>query len=118
MPELWVPGAQGPSVEDFVGRLHRTIEEFAEARGLSAASVQVLLHDGTTWPVHAIHPRPGLGFLTICPYPEDGEPWVPGGPEGEHTPEELIVPVGSIVRITIGVPEEKRGRFGFALPEQ
>jgi hypothetical protein len=114
MPELWVPGATGPSVEDFVARLHRSIEEFLEARGLSSATVEVLLHDGTTWPVHAIYARPGYGFLTICPYSEEGEQSASGGPQ---TPEELIVPIGSIVRITLGPPEEKRGRFGFTLPE-
>ena len=118
MPELWVPGATGPSVEDFVARLHRSIEEFLEARGLPSASVEVLLHDGTVCAVHAIHPRPGYGFLTLCPYPEDtDQPWPDSGAGGACTPEELIVPIGSIVRITLGAHEEKRARFGFSPPE-
>jgi len=116
MPELWVPGATGPSVEDFVARLHRSIEEFLESRGMPSAAVEVLLHDGSVWPVHQIHPRPGYGFLTLCPYPEEAEqPW-PGESDGTCTPEELIVPIGSIVRITLGAPEAKRAGFGFSLP--
>ena len=35
MPELWVPGAAGPSLEDFVARLHKTIESFAARFGFS-----------------------------------------------------------------------------------
>lgn len=119
MPELWVPGAAGPSLEDFVKRLHLTIEGFAARRGWERAVVEVRLHDGTRFAVHSIRPEPGYGFLTLCPYPEDDErPW-PGDADagGECPPEEIVVPVGSIVRITLG-QAERHARLGFAVPEE
>jgi len=112
-----VPGAAGPSLEDFVGRLLKTIEAFAARRGWDEAVVEVQLHDGTRFAVHSIRPEPGYGFLTLCPYPEDEElPWPKGSADGECPPEELIVPVGSIVRITLG-ESERPARFGFSIPE-
>ena len=119
MPELWVPGAAGPSLEDFVVRLHKTIESFAARRGWDAAIVEVQLHDGTRFALHSIRPEPGYGFLTLCPYPEEQErPWPRDeGADGECPPEEIVVPVGSIVRITLGEAESRRSRFGFSVPE-
>jgi len=119
MPELWVPGAAGPSLEDFVVRLHKTIESFAARRGWDAAIVEVQLHDGTRFALHSIRPEPGYGFLTLCPYPEEQErPWPRDeGADGECPPEEIVVPVGSIVRITLGEVESRRSRFGFSVPE-
>jgi hypothetical protein len=118
MPELWVPGAAGPSLEDFVKRLNAAIESFAVRRGWESAVVEVQLHDGTRVAVHSIRPEPGYGFLTLCPYPEDEErPWPKGREaDGECTPEELIVPVGSIVRITLG-EAERHTRLGFAVSD-
>lgn len=116
MPELWVPGATGPSLEDFVARIHRKIESFASKRGWERAFVEVQLHDGSVFALHSISPEPGYGLITLCPYPEDEErPWPKSGEDGECPPEELIIPVGSIMRITLGAPEERR-RFGFSLP--
>ena len=117
MPELWVPGASGPSVEDFVARLHRAIEAFAARRELEAVDVEIQLHDGSRLAVHELRPEPGYGFVTICPFPEDAEPPRSKEPGGEACmPMELIVPVGSIVRITLGEPEAHT-RFGFSLPQ-
>ena len=116
MPELWVPGATGPSLEDFVKRIHRTIEEFAAQRGWDSAVVQVTLHDGTTFSLYSMSPEPGYGLVTLCPYPEDEQqPWPRRDEEEPVPPDGLIVPIGSIMRITLGQPEE-RTRFGFTLP--
>ena len=117
MPELWVPGAAGPSLDDFVARLHRTIEAFAERRGWSQAVVEVQLHDGTHFHLHSVRPEPGYGFLTLCPYPEDEErAWPKAGDDGPCPPEELVVPVGSIIRITLGEMAERKSRLGFSVP--
>jgi len=110
-----VPGAAGPSLEDFVKRLQDAIASFAERRGWEHANVEVELVDGTRLGLHSIRPEPGYGFVTLCPYPEDEErPWPREGEDGACPPEEVIVPVGSIRRITLGEPEERRTRFGFA----
>ncbi len=117
MPELWIPGASGPSVEDFVARLHRAIEGFAARRELEAVDVEIQLHDGSRLTVHELRPEPGYGFVTICPFPEDeGAPRPRRAGSEECMPTELIVPVGSIVRITLGEPEP-HARFGFSMPE-
>jgi hypothetical protein len=116
VPELWVPGAAGPSLDDFVKRLHQAIESFVERRGWEKAHVEVQLHDGTRFALHSVRPEPGYGFITLCPYPEDEErPWPKAGEDDACPPEELIVPVGSIVRITLGEPEERREHFGFSV---
>ncbi len=100
MPELWTPGAAGP-LDQFVERIHRRIEEFAAEHGLEQTGVVIDLMDGATIEVASLSPEPGFGFLTIRPHGEE--------------PEELIVPVGMIRRISIGRAEE-RARLGFSLP--
>lgn len=114
MPDLWVPGVAGPSVEDFVGRLHRAIEAFGTRRGLDQVTVEVHLHDGVRFHVQEIRPEPGYGFVTLCPHPAEG----PVGGHGNGagiSEQELIVPVGSIVRLGLGAPEETTS-FGFSVP--
>ena len=106
----------GP-LEAFVERLHRRVEAFAERRGWESAWVEIEFVDGAVVSVHSISSEPGFGFVTICPYPEDeARPWPPESDEEGVPPEELIVPIGSIKRITLGQAEERRAGFGFALP--
>jgi hypothetical protein len=104
--ELWIPGAAGP-LQEFVDRLHRRVEDFAQRRGLEEAAVEVELVDGALFSVKAISAEPGFGFVTLCPHPEEGD-----------EQEELIVPVGAIRQITLGAPEPERARFGFSLPSR
>ena len=113
-PELWVPGAAGPSLEDFVARLNKTIEAFALRRGWDQALVEVELRDGARFALHSIHAEPGYGFLTLCPYPEDDERPKGGEGDGACPPQEVIVPVGAIVRITLGEIEPQTS-FGFSV---
>jgi len=115
--QIWTPGMAGP-LEAFVERLHRRVEGFAERRGWEKAWVEIELVDGVVVSVHSISPEPGFGFVTICPYPEDeAQPWPgPGGGDSAVPPEELIVPIGSIRRITLGEAVERRAGFGFSLP--
>ena len=102
MSSLWLPGAAGP-LEQFVDRIQRQIAAFAEASGVEQVSVEVELLDGALFHVKEISPEPGFGFVTLCPFAEDG-----GEPE-----EHLIVPLGSVRRIVLGRTEERLGRFGF-----
>jgi hypothetical protein len=103
MPELWVPGVAEPSLDDFVARLHKHVERFARERAGGEATVAIELRDGSSFQLLSIAPEPGYGFITLWPYREDGDV------------EELIVPVGSIARITISRREE-HPPFGFAAP--
>jgi len=108
MPDLWIPGAQQPSMEDFVDRIHKQVQRFAEEHGVEEASLEVELYDGAVFHVRSLSPEPGFGFVTLRPY-EDGDPEA-----GEVT--ELIVPVGTLRRITLAATEAPHARFGFALP--
>ena len=112
-----MPGAAGPSLDDFVKRLHQSIEAFAERRGWEKVHVEVELADGARFALHSIRPEPGYGFITICPYPEedDERPWPKEDAEDGCPPEELIVPVGSIKRIVLNDTEEQRAEFGFSV---
>jgi hypothetical protein len=98
-----VPGAPQPSLEDFVARVHKRIEEFAKERGGGQAAVEIELRDGVLLRLLSIEPEPGYGFVTVCPYREDG------------LPEELIVPVGAIASLRM-MPMEEHPPFGFAAP--
>jgi len=103
---LWVPGAAGP-LEQFVERIHRRIADFAQRSGIERVAVEIELADGALFHVKEISPEPGFGFVTVCPFPEEG-----GEPE-----EELIVPLASVRRITLGQAEARLARFGFTPPQ-
>jgi hypothetical protein len=98
-PELWVPGAAEPSLEDFVARVLRQIERYTATHTAEHSHVEVELGDGERLTLQSISSEPGYGFLTLTV-------------EGEQ----LIVPVGSIRRITLG-PADERNKPGFALPQ-
>jgi len=98
MPDLWVPGAAEPSLDDFVKRLHACIERHGENVVVTAE-----LRDGSRLELISISPEPGYGFITLRPHPE------------EESPSEVIIPVGALAQIRMHAPEE-RPRFGFSLP--
>ena len=98
-PELWVPGAAEPSLDDFVGRIHRQIERYTSTHTADRSHVEVELADGERLALQSLSGDPGYGFLTLA---VDGE--------------QLIVPVGAIRRITLG-PADADRKPGFALPE-
>jgi hypothetical protein len=103
VPEVWVPGSAGP-LDQFVDRLHRRIEDYGRRKELDEVAVEIELVDGAVFAVRSISAEPGFGFITMCPHPEaDGED------------EDVILPIGSIRRITLGRPEPARARFGFSV---
>jgi hypothetical protein len=97
-PDLWVPGAAEPSLEDFVARVLRQIERYTATHTAERSHVEVELGDGERLTLQSISSEPGYGLLTLSV-------------EGEQ----LIVPVGAIRRITLGPADEHR-KPGFALP--
>jgi hypothetical protein len=103
MPEVWIPGFAGP-LDDLVSRIHRRIEQFAEEADVELPSVEVELAGGVRYLVESMNAEPGYGFVTLRPHP-DGD-----------VPAEVIVPVGSILRIELTKAAEERGRLGFSLP--
>jgi len=97
-PELWVPGAAEPSLDGFVGRIHRQIEEYTASHSSERTHVEVELADGERLTLLSLSGEPGFGFLTLSV-------------EEAH----VIVPVGAIRRITLG-PADEDHKPGFALP--
>ena len=105
MPDLWIPGAAEPSLDDFVARVHREIERFTAGHEADATHVEVELADGERLPLQALSAEPGYGFVTLTVHPAEG------------SQRELIVPVAAIRRISLGPAEEERARLGFSLPQ-
>jgi hypothetical protein len=99
-PELWVPGAAEPSLDDLVARIHRQIEQYTATHAAERSHVEVELADGERLSLLSLSSEPGFGFLTLSV-------------EGEQ----VIVPVGSIRRIRLGPADEER-KPGFALPQE
>ena len=95
-----MPGAAEPSLDDFVERVHRQIEQFTATHAADRSHVEVELADGERLDLLSLSGEPGYGFLTLS-----------------VEAEQLIVPVGSIRRITLGPADEDR-KPGFALPER
>ena len=91
----------GP-LDQLVERIQRRAEGFREQHKLDQVGVEVELHDGSLHRLAEISADPGFGFITLCPHCEEG-----------GDPEELIVPLGSVVRIRIG-PVEAEQRLGFS----
>jgi hypothetical protein len=98
-PELWVPGAAEPSLDAFVDRVHRQIEQYTATHTAERSHVEVELADGERLALRSLSSEPGYGFLTLT-----------------VEAEQLIVPVGSIRRITLGPADDDR-KPGFALPD-
>jgi len=98
-PDLWVPGSAEPSLDDFVARIHRQIEQYTTTHTAERSNVEVQLADGERLTVLSLSSEPGYGFLTMT-----------------VAEEQVIVPVGSIRRITLGPADEDR-KPGFALPQ-
>ena len=95
-----MPGAAEPSLDDFVERVHRQIEQFTATHAADRSHVEVELADGERLDLLSLSGEPGYGFLTLS-----------------VEAEQLIVPVGSIRRITLG-PADADRKPGFALPER
>jgi hypothetical protein len=103
MPALWTPGMAGP-LDQLVERIHRRVEAFRESHDAADVGVEVELHDGSRHRLATLLAEPGFGFMTLCPHAD-----------GDDEAEELIVPLGSIVRIRIGVVEPEQ-QMGFSSP--
>jgi hypothetical protein len=102
MPEVWIPGAAEPSLDDFVQRVHRQIERFTATHAAEETHVEVELSGGERIDLHALSAEPGFGFVTLTAHLEDGQ-------------QQLIVPVNAIRKFTLGPADEERA-LGFTLP--
>ena len=95
-----MPGAAAPSLEQFVARIHRLIEQHTATHDAAQEHVEIELLGGESLSVRSLSSEPGFGFITLS-----------------VGVEQVIVPVGSIRRITLGPADEER-KPGFALPQE
>jgi hypothetical protein len=102
VPEVWIPGFAGP-LDDLINRIHRRIEQFSAEAKIERPAVEVELSGGLRYSIESISAEPGYGFVTLRPH-------------GDDAPDEVIVPIGSIVRLELSKAVEERGRLGFSLP--
>jgi hypothetical protein len=100
-PDLWVPGAAEPSLDAFVEHVHRQIERYTATHAAERSHVEVELAGGERLVLQKLESEPGFGFVTLT----------------THDGEQLIVPVGSVRKITLGPADEDR-KPGFALPQE
>ena len=96
-----MPGAAEPSLDVFVDRVHRQIGRYTATHAAERSHVEVELADGERFAIESLSGEPGYGFLTLT----------------VHAGEQLIVPVGSIRRISLG-PADEAKKPGFALPQE
>ena len=104
-PDLWVPGAAEPSLDDFVENVLKQIERYTATHSSERTYVEVELGDGERLTLRSLSGEPGYGFLTLSVHAGNGEA------------EDHIVPIGAIRRIALGPADESR-RPGFALPKE
>ena len=94
----------GP-LDEFVGRVIRMAEVFAETNGLEQAEVRMELVDGSHHVLASATPEPGFGFFSFMPHQAEGD-----------EPSRIIVPIGAVKLIEISMPDPER-RFGFSATE-
>ena len=100
-----MPGSAEPSLDGFVSRVLRRVEQYTATHSAERTHVEVELGDGERLTLRSLSAEPGYGFLTLAVHSAEGDA------------EELIVPVGAIRRISLGPADEGR-RPGFALPSE
>ncbi len=105
MPDLWVPGIDGPH-DALVEGILREIRRFADETGIEKPVVDVELSDTGRFCLDAISADPGYGFVTLRVHSEDDD----------EVPDVLIVPVASLRRIELRRAAEEQGPLGFTLP--
>ena len=74
--QVWTPGgvaAPPPSVKDFLSGVHAQIQAFAAQCDCERAIVEVMLHDGRRLRLRSISDKPGFGWVTLQPFPDDDD---------------------------------------------
>jgi PII-like signaling protein len=94
------------------------IEEFAATHNRPQPLVRVTLADGERFFLAWLEPRPGDGFVTLHPHPEQAADLVTGPHGAVMVPRSVVVPLAGIrtVEMLTHVPRGTRSNVGFLLP--
>jgi len=105
--------------ETWARTLVAEIQDFARAHSRPQPLVRVTLDDGEQFFLASLEPRPGDGFVTLHPHPQQVSDLV-AGPEGALTvPRSIVVPLSGIrkIELLIHVPRGTRSNIGYLLPD-
>lgn len=122
--------AQGPTIttsipsephtpeDEWARRLVDEINEFAISHDRPQPLVRVTLADGEQFFLAALEPRPGDGFVTLQPHPEQASDLVLGRAGSVMVPRSVVVPLSAITKVEMltHVPRGVRSNVGFLLP--
>jgi PII-like signaling protein len=116
LPTL-APGEAQTAEEAWTQRLVAEIEEFAAAHDRPAPLVRVTLADGEQFFLASLEPRPGDGFVTLYPHPEQAADLVAGTEGAVLVPRSVVVPLSGVrkVELLTHVPRGTRSNVGFLL---
>jgi hypothetical protein len=80
--------------------------------------VRVSLDDGEQFFLASVEPRPGGGFVTLQPHPEQIGELMAGSRGRVLVPRSLVVPLSGITKLELlaHVPRGTRSNVGFLLP--
>src|SRR3954454_10119744 len=94
------------------------IAEFAATHNRPCPLVRVTLADGEQFFLAYLEARPGDGFVTLYPHPDQADDLVVGAGGAFMVPRSVIVPLLSIRKIELlaHVPRGTRSTVGFILP--
>ena len=94
------------------------IAEFAATHNRPQPLVRVTLADDEQFFLASLEPRPGDGFVTLNPHPQQAADLVPGTGGAVMVPRAVVVPLSSIRKIELltHVPRGTRSDVGFLLP--
>ena len=114
-----IPPGGGSPEDEWARRLIDEIREFSETHDRPRPLVRVTLADGEQFYLSALEPRPGDGFVTLHPHPEQAAELVPGAEGSVLVPRSLIVPLTGLrkVELLTHVPRGMRSNVGFLLPD-
>ena len=94
------------------------IAEFAATHNRPQPLVRVTLADDEQFFLASLEPRPGDGFVTLYPHPQQAADLVAGTGGAVMVPRSVVVPLSSIRKIELltHVPRGTRSDVGFLLP--
>jgi PII-like signaling protein len=113
-----VPSGPLTAEDTWARTLVAEIEEFAATHNRPQPLVRVTLADGEQFFLAALEPRPGDGFVTLYPHPQQAAELVPGPGGAVMVPRSVVVSLSSIrkVELLTHVPRGTRSGVGFLLP--
>jgi PII-like signaling protein len=113
-----VPAEPATPEAEWARTLVTEIAEFAATHHRPYPLVRVTLADGEQFFLASLGARPGDGFVTLYPHPEQADDLVVGADGAFLVPRSVIVPLTSIrkVELLTRVPRGTRSTVGFILP--